>query len=108
MAPVPYLEMLLLESRARAILTDSGGVQKEAYILGVPCITLRDSTEWVETIRAGANRLVGASPRRIMSAVRDIERRRRRRAPRGTYGTGRASEAIAREIARFISGRQRS
>jgi len=108
MPPVGYGEMLVLESGARAILTDSGGVQKEAYILGVPCITLRDSTEWVETIRAGANRLVGADPGRILRAVRAVDRRRRRRAPLGTYGTGRASEAIAREIVRFLSGRPRS
>jgi len=103
--PVPYLEMLALESRARAILTDSGGVQKEAFILGTPCITLRDTTEWVETVKAGANRLVGVDPDRILRAVRSLERRRPRWSAARVYGDGRASEAIARVLSRFLAGR---
>jgi UDP-GlcNAc3NAcA epimerase len=67
--PVGYLEMLLLEKHARRILTDSGGVQKEAFLLRVPCSTLRETTEWVETVEVGWNILVGADQERILSSL---------------------------------------
>jgi UDP-N-acetylglucosamine 2-epimerase len=68
--PVGYPGMVALMRGARTILTDSGGVQKEAYWLGVPCVTLRDETEWVETVTHGWNILVGANPERIVAAAR--------------------------------------
>jgi UDP-GlcNAc3NAcA epimerase len=68
--PMGYLEMLLMSGSARLILTDSGGLQKEAYWLGIPCVTLRDETEWVETVEAGWNTLVGANSEKILAAVK--------------------------------------
>ncbi len=70
LAPLPYLEMQRLQMSASDILTDSGGMQKEACFHGVPCITLRDETEWVETVEAGWNQLVGADKEQIISAYR--------------------------------------
>ena len=67
--PLGYFEMASLTGSARLILTDSGGLQKEAYWLGVPCITLREETEWVETVEAGWNTLVGSDNERIVQAV---------------------------------------
>ncbi len=71
--PVGYLDIVQLEQSARMILTDSGGIQKEAYWLGVPCITMRDETEWVETVEAGWNRVVGADENLILDAVRTFQ-----------------------------------
>ena len=83
--------MLLLEKNARVILTDSGGVQKESFFLKVPCITLRDETEWVETVEAGWNVLVGCDVERILEAVRMAKPGKEGSEP---YGDGQAAEKI--------------
>jgi UDP-N-acetylglucosamine 2-epimerase len=90
--PVGYLDFAALASQARVILTDSGGVQKEAYWYEVPCVTLRTTTEWVETLETGWNRLVGSRPEAIVAATRDAAPGKQHPP---LYGDGRASERIA-------------
>ncbi len=89
--PVGYADMVALERSARMILTDSGGVQKEAYWLGVPCLTLREETEWTETVEAGWNVLTGVDAQRILKTVRMFEPPSDRPA---LYSEGRASDRI--------------
>jgi UDP-N-acetylglucosamine 2-epimerase len=101
--PVGYLDMLLLEKSARKILTDSGGVQKEAYMLKVPCITMRDETEWVETVEDGWNVLVGADKKKIVNAACSFDPHNEQRE---MFGKGDASQRIVEVILDFESDDQ--
>jgi UDP-GlcNAc3NAcA epimerase len=89
--PLGYLDFAALASQARVIVTDSGGLQKEAYWYGVPCVTARRSTEWVDTVEAGANVLVDDDPDRLVEAVRDAHMPQDR--PQ-LYGDGHAAERV--------------
>jgi UDP-GlcNAc3NAcA epimerase len=89
--PVGYLDMLVLEAEAQAILTDSGGVQREAFFLSVPSVILRGETEWPELLEAGASRLVGDHFQNLSAAS---ESRPADAWPRGLFGDGDASRRI--------------
>ena len=86
--PVGYLDMISLEANAKKIVTDSGGIQKEAYFTKVPCITLRENTEWIETVNVGANKLVGNSPQKIGLAIKEFENANRLCFRKNLYGSG--------------------
>ncbi len=106
--PVAYLDMLALEDGARIVLTDSGGMQKEAYWAGVPCVTLRDRTEWVELVQTGCNRLAGADPEAILSAVADFEAGDAALPldrPGELYGDGRSAEKVVQALVEAPPGR---
>jgi UDP-GlcNAc3NAcA epimerase len=100
--PLGYLDFLELLDGAAAVLTDSGGVQKEAYLLRVPCVTLRETTEWVETVELGWNRLVGLDRERVLAALDDL-------GPPPShpelYGGGRAGEAVVEAIDEWAGAR---
>lgn len=92
---VGYLDMLVLEKNAKKILTDSGGVQKEAYWLKVPCITLREETEWVETVKDGWNILVGINNKKIKKAIKDFSPKNKQH---DYFGNGKTGSKILKVI----------
>lgn len=98
--PLAFMDMVRLEQSARVILTDSGGVQKEAFFYEVPCVTMRDETEWTETVDLGWNRLTGADRGRIVDAVL-TERPAPLTSHAQPYGTGVAAEAILEAMLRI-------
>jgi UDP-N-acetylglucosamine 2-epimerase (non-hydrolysing) len=95
--PLGYIDMLHLMHHAKKILTDSGGIQKEAYVLGIPCITMRENTEWIETLAGGWNVLVGADKQKILAAMTTEIRT-------GTDNTVFGKGDAAARIARVING----
>ena len=93
--PIGYFEMIAYEENCKCVLTDSGGVQKEAFFFEKPCITMRDSTEWVELVDSGWNTLVGAQAEQIIQAVQSIN------IPSTVpplYGKGDCAELIVKEL----------
>lgn len=97
--PVSYLEMLLLEKNAKAIVTDSGGVQKEAYFAKVPCITLRDQTEWIETIEAGWNQLLNPLKVNLVEKLKNIQNGKH---INDLYGDANAGHKIVDILANYL------
>ena len=97
--PVDYLDFCALLMAASKVVTDSGGVQKEAYFFGIPCVTLRDETEWIETVEDGWNALVGTETEDIVDAIEKFN-------PAGTksksFGDGHAAGKIARVLDKFV------
>ena len=99
--PMSYLDFIQLQVNAAVVLTDSGGVQKEAFFLEVPCLTLRDETEWMETVNAGWNRLVGRRPRELVADYR--KQRRMERSRPDVFGRGDAGERIVILVNALVS-----
>ncbi|WP_346939235.1 non-hydrolyzing UDP-N-acetylglucosamine 2-epimerase [uncultured Clostridium sp.] len=97
--PVGYLDMIKLMNNSKKIVTDSGGIQKEAYFLEVPCITMRDETEWIETVNNGWNIIVGSNTEKILHAIKNFNPIT---IPEKVFGNGNASEIITNIISEYI------
>nr|WP_294858265.1 UDP-N-acetylglucosamine 2-epimerase (non-hydrolyzing) [uncultured Fluviicola sp.] len=96
--PVGYLDMIRLESAAKKIVTDSGGVQKEAFFLEVPCVTLRDETEWIETVENGWNVMVGTDEKKIVEAILNFKPDS---IPQKHFGSGNAAQMMIEKIKEY-------
>jgi UDP-N-acetylglucosamine 2-epimerase len=97
--PLGYLDALARVRGARAVVTDSGGVQREAYWLGTPCVTVRAETEWAETVALGANRLVPADRADLLAGAVAAAAAAGRAWDRDAYGDGRAAERVRAAVA---------
>lgn len=97
--PVGYLDMLILEKGAKKIITDSGGIQKEAYWLKIPCITLRKQTEWVETVKSGYNILTGTNKEKITKAIARFNPKRKQKK---YFGNGKTAQKIVKILCQVI------
>lgn len=110
-SPLGYLDMIALVARSRIVLTDSGGLQKEAFFLGRPCVTLREETEWVETVSGGGNLIVGTDGSRVRDAVATWDATIARGEPdfasevSRSFGDGKAAEQIVAEVFAILGAR---
>jgi len=102
LSPTSYLDMIALESQAKVILTDSGGVQKEAYFAEIPCVTLRDETEWIETVEAGWNYLGGADVNKIICAFQKAADSLPKK-KMNLFGDGNASQSVLQYLISLFS-----
>ncbi|MEO0895743.1 MAG: UDP-N-acetylglucosamine 2-epimerase (non-hydrolyzing) [Bacteroidota bacterium] len=107
--PLGYLDMLQLLEGAKVALTDSGGLQKEAFFLEVPCVTMRDETEWTETVDAGGNIVTGADPEKIMHAIKHFTSEDMQSFTdklQETFGKGNSAEITVAAIVHFVEGKK--
>ena len=98
--PVGYLESLAFQKNSQIVITDSGGIQKEACFLGIPCITLRDETEWIETVQKGYNTIVGTDTEKFKMALEKYSNKKKFFSSNNLYGDGKAAEKIVKILRR--------